>query len=786
MIARIYIGGKRVDLFEDETITVNSSIGDVSDIQKTTTDYSKDFTVPASANNNKLFKHYYNADIDNSFDARTKVLGRIELSGVPFKFGKFRLLKVAVKSGKPESYTINFVGNLVDIKKELGKDELSSLDLSAYDHDFDGDTVKEGLTNSLFGGDLIYTLNPKRQYFYSSDVNENTDIDELTNIADNGSAELHGIRFSDLAPALKPIRILEAVESKYDLNFSRDFFGTSVFTDLYQTLVNNKDSIAGGTVQIDFDGGSTENVSLVSNVGSFYAQASSASNDNIEWFNKLTITPSSGYENVTYTLSTIIDGAESGSETTTGTEVFDNNLGVNGQQTFEVSYNITSSEEFKFTAIWRQLRRSTVTSDPPFSSFTTTASEQTLQSEFVTSKNISKIKVIDWLVGLFKAFKLVIIPQQDGTFYVDTLNRYYSLGRIKDLTKYIDFESYDVERGELFNEISFSFEDPDTILNQQFEKNNGIAYGNEEVKLEDEDGEPLDGDTYSIELPFETVVYDRLTNTVNDQQTSIMYAPFVDEDRKPSFPKCNLFYIERVGHSAYPLRFINNNNTIERLSSVINTAIHSQELNTNNSNAFIFGSEFSEWNGQLLSKNLYTNYHQKYIDGIFNVKRRNFKFKAVLPINVSTQLELSDVIKIKGSYYRMDNYDTNINTGETTFKLINSFANDLNDLYSINNTMQFSSQGGINVSSVNEGNSFVTVSDIGYGVGWVNPTLNDTQLTIQVDPNNTGENRSAFVIVSDRAKVKPDAEILVRQEADIITFGSTGVLWGSEIITFND
>ena len=164
MIVRLYIEGVRVDLYEEQAIEIKNSISDSSDIKKINTDFSKDFTVPASNENNKTFKHYYNANVDNTFDARTKVGGVIELSGVPYRFGKVSLLKVNVKKGKPESYTIKFVGNLVDLKKKFGKDELSSLDLSAYDHTFDGATIKTGLTSSLFRGDRTYTLKPKRQY----------------------------------------------------------------------------------------------------------------------------------------------------------------------------------------------------------------------------------------------------------------------------------------------------------------------------------------------------------------------------------------------------------------------------------------------------------------------------------------------------------------------------------------------------------------------------------------------------------------------------------------------
>lgn len=49
-----------VDLFEDETISVTSKIQDIRDIGVVFTDFSQSFTLPASKNNNKIFKHFYN------------------------------------------------------------------------------------------------------------------------------------------------------------------------------------------------------------------------------------------------------------------------------------------------------------------------------------------------------------------------------------------------------------------------------------------------------------------------------------------------------------------------------------------------------------------------------------------------------------------------------------------------------------------------------------------------------------------------------------------------------
>lgn len=130
MTTKIYIEGRLIDLFKDETMELNSSIANTDDITKINSDYTKTFTVPASDNNNTIFKHFYNADIDNTFDARTKKDAYIEMDGFPFRTGKIRLEKVSVKKGKASSYTINFWGNLVNFKQLIKEDELNSLDLS--------------------------------------------------------------------------------------------------------------------------------------------------------------------------------------------------------------------------------------------------------------------------------------------------------------------------------------------------------------------------------------------------------------------------------------------------------------------------------------------------------------------------------------------------------------------------------------------------------------------------------------------------------------------------------
>ena len=125
----IYVDGviNRIELFKDEKISVTSSIQNFSDLGKLFTDYSQSFTIPASKHNNAIFKHWYESavgetdldapqNVDGAFDHRIKYYGYIEIDTIPFRDGKFTMEKANKKNGFIESYSINFVGNLVQLK----------------------------------------------------------------------------------------------------------------------------------------------------------------------------------------------------------------------------------------------------------------------------------------------------------------------------------------------------------------------------------------------------------------------------------------------------------------------------------------------------------------------------------------------------------------------------------------------------------------------------------------------------------------------------------------------
>ncbi len=147
---QIYIGDDRLDLFKDESITVTQSIQNVKQIDKIFTEFSQTFSVPASPTNNKIFKHYYNYDIVNGYDARVKSAGRIEFNFLTWRNGFITLNGTRLKNQKPYSYKITFFGETVNLKDILADDQLSVLTpLNNFNLDYTATEINSKLTGSI-------------------------------------------------------------------------------------------------------------------------------------------------------------------------------------------------------------------------------------------------------------------------------------------------------------------------------------------------------------------------------------------------------------------------------------------------------------------------------------------------------------------------------------------------------------------------------------------------------------------------------------------------------------
>ena len=253
MNLELYIDNVRVDLFTDEAITITDTQQNIRDIALVFTPFSQQFNLPASSTNNKIFKHYYNNDIINGYDARFRVDAIIKLDGADFKVGKIRLDSVSMKDNKAHAYKVVFFGNTSSLKDIFGDETLSALNpLSAYDMALNNNDTLDAFRYGLQSTGVQATNLDNRnvtlplvtlQNYYSYDSTNTITTPNLHNVA---WTQLR----KELKPAIKCKRIIEAIQTQYNIQFNMSdetgitsFFDSPVFNELYLWLHREKTPI---------------------------------------------------------------------------------------------------------------------------------------------------------------------------------------------------------------------------------------------------------------------------------------------------------------------------------------------------------------------------------------------------------------------------------------------------------------------------------------------------------------------------------------------------------------
>jgi hypothetical protein len=739
---QLYIEGQRVDMFKDESVSITQSIQNVKDIAKVFTEFTKTFTLPASKTNNKIFKHYYNFDITGGFDARTKKDATLELNYLPFKKGKIKLEGVDLKNRRPKSYRITFFGNTVTLKDLLGEDKLSALtDLNKYNQLFAFADLKRALkrnpsrnstgtvdtigTSSItdgsgFGtvsvGDLItntstnettyitsypistaialdeqiftsagqgyeianHVLAPiithsKRLYYDSGDNTHNTG-----NLY-YGSGQKHGLAWNELKYALRVHKIIEAIEDRYGITFSTDFFNTSndVYYDLYMWLHRKKGVVSGGTQVSSFTnlvngwtaGTGTGNVTYLGEMLNSYTLKI---NSPFAQFFQLELQRTS---TTAYDVSIAKDGVEVYSDTNITSTYKAINLNSYSQSGSTYTLTLTYAASITFTDIEWTLAY------PPFSQnqfFNTGSYTAPANFEFVISEQIPEIKVIDFLTGLFKMFNLTTFVEDDGTIFVDTLDDFYLSGTNYDISEFVDVNSSQVNVALPYREISFSYEDTDTFLAATHNQLFGQEWAKTDYSQTDDDGNVVDGSLYGVVAPFGHPKYERLVDLDTSNNTDIQWGWSVDDNQESYIGKPLLFYpvytnpFETISFVELVDADGNYNNHVP-ISGSVNMPSNSVSFSSGTSTANInFKLEKNEYTGDSsFTGTLFENYYSTYITNVFNTKNRLTKVKAYLPLRILLNFTLADRFDINGKRYKINSIETNLATGESNIELLN-------------------------------------------------------------------------------------------------------------------
>jgi hypothetical protein len=660
----LYIDGQRGDLFQEESIEINLSVQNIKDISKVFGDFTNSFTIPASPTNNAIFKHYYNVDIYGGFNANVRVDSFIEVNNNLFRTGVLELESVQIKDSQPYAYQVGFYSNVTSLKDTFGEDKLNDLDLSAQDHQYNDTNIVTGFNSYVSGTDsaIIYPLiSPVANWYYNSVGNDHTP----SNIYyQNGHPE-HGTFYYDYKPAIKLQKIVDAIETKYGIEFQSDFFDSADFGKLFMWCHRRagymfKDQPTGATPELIplTSGGGTPfddtlhrfpvtasaNPALIS-----YSPSTTAStNYRIDVFINDELFSSKEHTGSTTNVFVFLPTLSAG-------DYVDMRLAPSGDGG-AVTVNV-------FANWYADASGVTLLAATGLTSAMTTAGIVTISAQ------MPEQKISDFIGSLVRAFNLVIVPVANNKYDIEPLDDWYAEGTTRDVTEYIDTEEITIRKPSLYRRINFKYNETEAILGEQYRLQNDIGYGDLRADF------TFDGEEFSVEVGFDHMLFERLSdqNPSGAGLTTIGVGKSITREIEPYIGSPLIFYAAGAIRGNESFSYVNMATPAQhfpftdiwQVGNVNNTTAESVTKTLN------FGTEVDPYLLQGFATGLYNTYWKDYITDLYDTSRRTFQYSGQLPLGLMLALKINDKLTIGERNYIINQMKLNLSTGETQMELLN-------------------------------------------------------------------------------------------------------------------
>ena len=749
---QIYINDQIIDLFDDENIEVSSSVQNINDIAKVFTDFSQQFTVPASPRNNEVFRYYYQNDVEDGFIAKTRQPARIEINYTPFRRGKIQLEGAELNDGQVQHYVITFYGDVVTLKDLFGDDKLRDLDYN-INFEYTYANVRDSITSTALEDVRFPLISSERVWTY----NDGSGID----------LSAYAINYTELQPAVRVAKVIEAIENTYGVTFTGNFLEDNKFKKLYTWWKNaeeptyNTEALAlefnpsAVTCISEFNG---QNAGIFTNeVRLNYVNLNNVTTPPnwVVWsgsaFHSISIYIGNTSSSDTYYLDIFRNGVLINSIQASGDTLFNpvnsinNYAGLSEIYTFEVRaegtpVNFDFYINYKFVAdyIYDDGGGAIPEVVEYECQFETLGNVMSSNLNFALSA--PDMLVSEYFSGVLRMFNLTCYPTDELTFQVEPLEFWYSIGEEIDITQYTDVTKIKVDRPKLYDNIEFNWVESKAFLNEAYKDINNRQYGT----LRNYFG--YDGGDFKIDLPFETLLFQKFDNV--DLQVS--YSLETQPDYKPYIPAPVMLYLYDVKECSF---FLTDGVTPEEIVSYMPFG---QEIYYNSADYSInFNEEISSLTLEPVYNSLYNTYYRAYLQNLFADKTRLVTVETNLPLRLLNSIQLNDALIIRDKKYRINLMKSQLTTGKVTLELITDIVTQPRTVPPLVPSVPI---GGDEIAvpikpikpffegtwSVLPGGSYPWIS--------TSPAIlvkrsEDTIVKFTVDPNGTGNDRTAYYSV---------------------------------------
>ena len=657
----LYIGSNRLDTYKDEDINITLNIQNIKDISKLFVDFTQNFSVPASAANNAAFKHYYNADVSGGFQASLRQDATLFVDKEVFREGTIELLGVNLEQGKAASYEVVFFSAGVNLKDLFGEDELIDLDLSAYDHAYDGAVIRGAMegTTALHSGNIIYPLiSPVGDWHYDSAPNDHSPLD----IAYHSQNDNHGLNYYELKPAIKLARIVDAIEAKYGITFTSTFFSSSKFTDLFMwchrregyMFVNQKDGFTAQTIDFtaktgDFNLSDDTTTNAVDNSGIIWEYSILSADD--------------------YQVHFFVNGVYETSRSHSGQVSFEKVYisGLKGGDKVQMRFSPPVDWDGNSITLAQVICEGRTLFGNNFIFTCERLTTQTFATNVNMSNQMPEQKVYDFITGLVKMFNLVIEPTSRTKFIVEPLDDWYALGTNHDITQYTDTTSLKVTKPELYKRISLKYQESDTYeMRNHRLTNGGVGYGDIRADF------TFDGGELTAQNAFEIMRYQKLDDYSNGI-TNFLVGKSIDKEGDPYIGAPVIFYSPAtLNITTYPIGFLDETGQTTTASNQVYLCANiNNRVAASVTQMLTYGLEVDPFHEQSFVQTLYNQFWEDYITDLYSTSRRVYNLKARFPAKVLAALRMNDKLDIAGRRYIINQVKVNLTTNEATLELLN-------------------------------------------------------------------------------------------------------------------
>ena len=704
-----------LDLYDNVSIQVDIQEGNLSGFERRS-NYSKSFRIPATENNSKVFKHFYevNGTDYNPYSALPCV---VQLNGNDIFQGTLRLNAV-YRNNNYDEYEVYILQELVDFNLTLGDIKLQDLDWTEYNHEVSYDNIvtswsaTTGDTSGLFNGDIIY---PMINYGVSYDNSGNKEFDYCIGSSPCFSNSANALEPSIWRPAIRIKAIMDKIFEYAGYIYISNFFESPYFKLLYTDL--GYDSTLGISAPAD-----QENLNLFQlyttneenyigypfHIAGTVVNFNSLSPDGYDYLNNYNETPTSYFtvpKNGTYgfevrfshskvgtfnedlrvTLkaikSTSVNGLLSGGTVISST-TFD--ADDNEQQLlFTFSDTLTTSDlvsvfvESVSVASpgfnqFQTLILSPYSNDYPKPMFKLYSSPFLTVDDFEGNKNMPNIKAIDFIRSIVKMFNLVFVANDTKTITIEPFDYYFRNENrvVKDWTDKLDIsQSYTIK--------PFSFELPKT---QNYTYQSGGDEVNSkyyEYQFNEIYGENIQTKSSNIlqgEETLDVIFRPTPTDCISGSDWMIIPEYYKDSDdgrQVPTVTQPHLFFWlgNRYTYTSYSAstssQWYFSSGATDVAWSTYPCVSHLSALNSGQT-----ASDFSDLNfrghwdffantnsyiNQFTGNNLFNNFHSQLYNEKYSDEARKLIGRFILSPNDIGQLKLTDKIFVKDSMYRIEN-----------------------------------------------------------------------------------------------------------------------------------